>query len=525
MQPDPNGAVRILLVDDDPDDFELTRDLVAEIEGGRYALTWLPSYEEGLRAVCAGDSELCLLDYRLGGRDGVEFLRDATIRGCAVPMVILTGYGDRTVEQEARLAGAFDYIPKAGLDVAGLRRVLRNVLRRADRPAAVGHPAEPTEPVNPRSALLDGVATELEIGITRVLAGLRSVRAALAESPTDDAAGANIRATLAHALLVGAPMRHRLDELRLLTQLRPGPTRHIRVVDALHAAVAALEPALAQRVRIERSVSASIAIEATPALLEAALLAFLRAAAASIPDAHDTLGTVKVEVSRAGPIVRIRIEDAGSGLPLASDDGARAAQLTLDPHGADASHYDALGRYLVGQLGGYAQRASWFGAGSRVQIELPGAIDAPPALPGPTPAAADGPRRARILVVDDEVMITRLLGKLLQAHHDVETFSNPADALARVAEGATFDLILCDLLMPRLTGKDLYEELGRIDPDAARRMVFLTGGVYLPWALEFLGAIPNARIEKPFMPAALLQRVRELLDALGPVEGGTPTAA
>ena len=98
MQPDPNGAVRILLVDDDPDDFELTRDLVAEIEGGRYALTWLPSYEEGLRAVCAGDSELCLLDYRLGGRDGVEFLRDATIRGCTMPMVILTGYGDRTVE-------------------------------------------------------------------------------------------------------------------------------------------------------------------------------------------------------------------------------------------------------------------------------------------------------------------------------------------------------------------------------------------------------------------------------------------
>src|SRR5262245_54933775 len=104
--------VRVLLVEDDEDDYFLTRELLRDIPGNGHVLDWVTDYDSGLEAVCRGEHDVYLLDYRLGARTGVELLREAAARGCAGPAIILTGQGERESDLEAMRAGAADFLVK-----------------------------------------------------------------------------------------------------------------------------------------------------------------------------------------------------------------------------------------------------------------------------------------------------------------------------------------------------------------------------------------------------------------------------
>jgi CheY-like chemotaxis protein len=101
-------------------------------------------------------------------------------------------------------------------------------------------------------------------------------------------------------------------------------------------------------------------------------------------------------------------------------------------------------------------------------------------------------------VVDDESIILKALQRLLVAEHEVTLLSTAGEARDRLLAGEEYDVILCDLMMPQMTGMDLHAELLRALPDQAARMVFLTGGAFTPDARAFLDGVPNQRIEKPF---------------------------
>ena len=120
---------RILLVDDDEDEFVATRDLFREIDDG-YDLTWARSYDEGHEQLVRCEHDAYLFDYHLGPRTGVELLREAKALGCRAPIVILTGAGDRAVDLEAMEAGASDFLDKSQLTAALLERSLRYAIER-----------------------------------------------------------------------------------------------------------------------------------------------------------------------------------------------------------------------------------------------------------------------------------------------------------------------------------------------------------------------------------------------------------
>lgn len=148
------------------------------------------------------------------------------------------------------------------------------------------------------------------------------------------------------------------------------------------------------------------------------------------------------------------------------------------------------------------------GEGTTVRVKLPQsnalAVAEPASRPAPTP-----PRRARVLVVDDEPALVRALGRVL-AGHEVVTARSGREALTLCAAG-WFDVILCDLMMPDLTGMDVYERLVDIAPEQASRMVFVTGGAFTKRAQDFLAKVPNSRIDKPIDVLAL----RSLVDEVG----------
>jgi len=122
--------IKVLLVEDDEDDFIIARDLLAEIPGQRFALDWVNTFDAGLEAMCRNQHDAVLVDYNLGAHNGVELLRAAVGRGCQAPVILLTGAGQHRVDLEAMQAGAADYLVKVHLRADSLERSIRYAAQR-----------------------------------------------------------------------------------------------------------------------------------------------------------------------------------------------------------------------------------------------------------------------------------------------------------------------------------------------------------------------------------------------------------
>jgi PAS domain S-box-containing protein len=143
-------TVRVLLVDDEPSQFTYTR-LLLEGLGDRYALEWTPTYAGGLRRILDGGIDAAIVDYRLGASSGLDLVREAIAEQCDVPLIILTGQGDESIDLQAMAIGATDYLDKADLTTELLDRTLRYAISHQEslrlirrREAAIRDNAERT---------------------------------------------------------------------------------------------------------------------------------------------------------------------------------------------------------------------------------------------------------------------------------------------------------------------------------------------------------------------------------------------
>lgn len=122
--------LRVLLVDDDENDYVLTRDLISEVGREGFDLDWVATYDVAREAVARQSHDLYLIDYRLGGYSGLELIREALASGCRKPMILLTGQGDHEVDDEAMRLGAADYLVKDQLAAPLLERSIRHAIER-----------------------------------------------------------------------------------------------------------------------------------------------------------------------------------------------------------------------------------------------------------------------------------------------------------------------------------------------------------------------------------------------------------
>ena len=123
-------TVKVLLVDDDEDDFIITRDLISRIRDQRYELDWADNYLTAFEAIGRAEHDIALLDYRLGERTGLELLRETAALAGRPPIILLTGQGDHEVDLAAMAAGAADYLIKGQLSSDTLDRAIRYAVER-----------------------------------------------------------------------------------------------------------------------------------------------------------------------------------------------------------------------------------------------------------------------------------------------------------------------------------------------------------------------------------------------------------
>ena len=129
--------IRILLIDDDEDDYIITRDIIDDIPGRNYVLDWTGSFNEALDIIAEGRHDIYLVDFRLGAHDGLELIREAIKHGSTAPFILLTGQSDRETDEKAMRAGAMDYLVKGALNPNELERAIRYSIEHAKSLAVI----------------------------------------------------------------------------------------------------------------------------------------------------------------------------------------------------------------------------------------------------------------------------------------------------------------------------------------------------------------------------------------------------
>ncbi|TAE57658.1 MAG: response regulator, partial [Bacteroidetes bacterium] len=124
--------IAILLVDDDEEDYMLTRDIIERVNHQRYTVDWVDNYEKAREAIARQQHDVYLIDYRLGAMSGLELLREFVEKGCECPMILLTGQGDIEVDAQAMKAGASDYLIKSQLNTDQFERSIRYALQQSN---------------------------------------------------------------------------------------------------------------------------------------------------------------------------------------------------------------------------------------------------------------------------------------------------------------------------------------------------------------------------------------------------------
>jgi PAS domain S-box-containing protein len=123
--------IRILIIDDDKDDFIITGDYIRDIDSAIFEIDWCYNFNEALEHMKQRKHDLYFVDYRLGAKTGLDLIKDATLNDCEEPIVLLTGKGNRVVDREAMQAGAADYLIKTELNTEKLERCIRYSMGRA----------------------------------------------------------------------------------------------------------------------------------------------------------------------------------------------------------------------------------------------------------------------------------------------------------------------------------------------------------------------------------------------------------
>jgi two-component system cell cycle sensor histidine kinase/response regulator CckA len=388
----------------------------------------------------------------------------APIRGEAVSVEreIVTR-GGTTVSAEIQ-AGLIDLHGEVAAiviirDVAD-RRQLRERLVTTERLVSLG-------------TLAAGVAHEINNPLAVVLWNLELLQGELTQS----GAGTETRKMVAEAMDAGERVRGIVADMRTLSRApghRNGPVDVVRVIDR---AVQIAAGTVKHRARIERDYRPVPTVLADEARLVQVIINLLTNAADAIP-ADRGQGTITVGTRVEDGEVVAWVADDGVGIP--DDVRARIFDpfFTTKEVGVGTGLGLSISHNLVTSMQGRLLVDSEAGRGTTVSVVLKAAESAAPAKRSSEPPPGVRARsRARILIVDDEPAIGAVASRLLGRIHEVVAVASGKAALARLDAGERFDLVLCDLLMPEMTGLDLHARLRASYPAQAARVVFMTGGV------------------------------------------------
>jgi PAS domain S-box-containing protein len=395
-------------------------------------------------------------------------------------------------------------------DVTEARR-MEERLRLADRMSGVG-------------TLAAGVAHEINNPLSYVIGNQQFVLERL-EPLLDAARGDTLQVSVAllrsltealrDASEGASRVRHIVRDLKTFSRGDEETTHPLDVRHVLESAVSICHNEVRHRARIRMSLEDVPRVVANEARLGQVFVNLIVNAAQAIPDGqvdrHEiALSTFTDAQGRAV----VEVADTGSGIAPEHLKRIFDPFFTTKPVGVGTGLGLSICHGIVSVLGGDIQVESELGKGTRFRVVLPpapaGTEEAKAVVP--VKASPASPRRARLLVLDDEPLVARGVARILAGEYVAESTSSAQEALERLSHGERFDLMLCDIMMPEMSGAAFFERLAEVAPDQRERVVFITGGAFTPEARAFLESLPPGRcFFKPLAADVLRALVREQL--------------
>jgi PAS domain S-box-containing protein len=395
------------------------------------------------------------------------------------------------------------------------RRRMENQLIFAGRMAAVG-------------TLAAGVAHEINNPLAYIAANIDYSRRRLAavsartgrfrgrdgDGDADDdlpRALEEIEEALGEARQGAERVRHIVRDLRVFARGDDETSGPVELRRVLESSINMAYNEIRHRARMVKDFADVPMVEGNESRLGQVFLNLLLNAAHAIAEGDSERNEIRVSTrsDEAGRAV-VEVRDTGRGIPAGIQARIFDPFFTTKPAGEGTGLGLWICQGILSGLGGKISVESEVGRGSVFRVVLPPlAVEAPP-LRTRTPPPEAARRGGRVLIVDDEPMILGALRRAL-IDYEVVCVGDGRQALEQLRAGERFDVILCDLMMPELTGMDLYTELASIptaDPD---RIIFVTGGAFTARAREFLDRVPNARVEKPIDFQSLRLLIRNLI--------------
>ena len=367
-------------------------------------------------------------------------------------------------------------------------------LQSRDRMASIG-------------TLTAGVVHGINNPLSYVIANLEYVKRLLSKGPErlEPKALTELSDVLDDSLDGADRVRRIVSDLGTFSSPFDGRVAAVDLERAAERALGVAANEIRHRARVERDFTGVVAAVGSEAKLVQVILNVLINAAHSIePGAIDRNAiTVRTRSDVYGRPT-LEIEDTGCG--IAKEHLARVFDpfFTTKPVGVGTGLGLSIAHRIVRELEGEIRIESVHGQGTRVLLTLP-AAPMPASIVPPQesiPPLSTDRFRARVLVIDDEPAILRAFRRVLFSH-DVSIAASGLEALQKLGENAPFDVIFCDVMMPEMSGVEVYQRIRERFPGQEHRLVFMTGGAFAEPAAHFIEETANPKLKKPFTGSSL----------------------
>jgi signal transduction histidine kinase/CheY-like chemotaxis protein len=362
-----------------------------------------------------------------------------------------------------------------------------------------------------------GLGHEINNPLSFVLTNLQVLEEELDILRTSErAALARMRDCVHDALHGARRVRQIVRSLKVLSREAAQERSIVQLDQMVELTLALSGPTLRQRAEVVKSLGRTPLVEGNEARLGQVLLNLLLNAMQAIPEGAQP-GRIEVTTGAdAEGNAFLEVRDSGSGIA----DGALSRLFepffTTKPAGEGTGLGLFICRQIVDEHGGRIDVETAPGKGSCFRVLLPPAQGG--LVPVEVEAARTVVRRGRVLVVDDEVRLAASIRMLLSPMHDAETCAGGQEALDHLSKGGQYDVILCDLQMPQVSGVEFFQRLGALRPELTPRFVFMSGGAWSEEAREFVRRTSNVVLEKPVPPDVLMRVVEEGVHRVYPSE-------
>jgi len=400
------------------------------------------------------------------------------------------------------------------------REQTQRQLAQADRMASVGMLAAGVahEVNNPLTYVLCNLETLTDdlpavLGLVRDLRAVLSGRRGGVEEVLERSVPDDLESCAGEALDGARRVRDIVRDLKTFARVEPERRVPVALPAVLDSALNMAFNEIKHRAGIERDYGGTPPVVGSEGRICQVFLNLLVNAAHAIEPGDVGGNEIRVRSWTEEGFVVTEVADTGTGIDPANVDRLFDPFFTTKPVGVGSGLGLSVCHSIITSYGGSIEIDSTPGEGTSVLVRLRVSTgDEEDRRRTVTVVPPPGAVRARILVVDDELLVTRMLARALRREYEVATAGGGLEAeRLLLADPERFDLVLCDLMMPDLTGMELYDRLAERSHLLADKMVFMTGGTLSERAGEFLDRVPNAHLHKPFDTEELRRLFREIL--------------